>query len=68
MFKFCNLKVSDQTIDFINKSKSTSSEDPYDVFRKNKSNFEWKDLLDKKIVAEILSDPDFVKINNYFDW
>ena len=56
IFKFCNLKVQSQTIQFLNDSKSSEKKSAYSVFRNKKQDVEWKDLLTETIFSEIKDD------------
>ena len=56
IFKFCNLEVQSQTIQFLNDSKSSEKESVYSVFRNKKQDVEWKDLLTETIFSEIKDD------------
>ena len=56
IFKFCNLEVQSQTIQFLNDSKSSEKKSAYSVFRNKKQDVEWKDLLTETIFSEIKDD------------
>lgn len=68
LFDFASLPFSEQTKSFINNSTSSSSTDPYDVFRKNKTGFEWINELDTVIINQIKNDERFIEIEKYFGW
>lgn len=68
LFNFVNLPYTKQTKNFINKSTSLTTADPYDVFRKNKTGFEWINQLDTVIINQIKSDERFIEIEKYFGW
>jgi hypothetical protein len=53
LFTFLNLPLTDQTFEFIKKSKSTSVNDAYGVFKKKEKDDSWKNSLPKNIVKEI---------------
>ncbi len=54
VFYFCDLKLNEQTILFINKSKNIDkSDEKYSVYRTKNSDNNWKDELSKEIVEEI---------------
>lgn len=57
LFNFCELEISPQVINFIKRSTSVKSNDPYDVYRKDVNLDQWKENLDSKISNEILNDP-----------
>lgn len=65
LFSFSNIKLTDQTLNFIIESKERSSSDPYDVYRKKSNDDAWKTKLDQEIINEIFSDPAFIEINNH---
>lgn len=44
VFKFSNLEITTQTIDFINKSKSVNHIDSYSVYKKKSIDNDWKKL------------------------
>jgi len=57
LFDFCELDFSEQTIKFINESKTKDlSVDAYSVFRKNQVDDKWKKTLPLEIVRIIDSD------------
>lgn len=68
IYAFCELKMSDQTLDFIRESKRTQSEDPYGVYRANHRHDLWREKLDGSIKNEIMNDRDFIKINKEIKW
>ncbi len=68
LFDFVNLNFKKQTENFIRKSKSENSQDPYGVYRKKQDNYKWREELPTKIQESILNDDDFIKINSRFKW
>jgi hypothetical protein len=68
LFDFVSLPFTEQTKSFIKKSTSSSTTDPYDVFRKNKTGFEWINQLDTVIINEIKKDDRFKEIEKHFGW
>ncbi|MFZ4451740.1 sulfotransferase family protein [Salibacterium aidingense] len=56
VFKFTNIKVEQQTIDFIDESKIVHQDDVYSVFKGNKNLDEWKEELDPHIIHQIESE------------
>jgi hypothetical protein len=68
MFSFAGLRYTHQTKSFLQKSTQTASDDPYDVFRKEKTGQEWKNELPSDIINKILSDERFKELNKYFKW
>jgi len=68
IFDFVDLKLTEQTYSFLKESTSTSSDDPYDVYRKNKDGYEWRDDLPSEIIEAILTDHDFTDLARIFKW
>lgn len=64
LFHFAGLDMTAQTKSFLLESTQIDSEDPYDVFRKNKNGKDWKNKLPAKIIDMILSDARFLKIKS----
>ena len=57
LFRFCELDITQQTIDFIKKSKEKDlSSDAYAVYRKNQTDDKWQKTLPREIINEIDSD------------
>lgn len=57
LFKFCDLKLEQQTLDFLKKSKTIDdSKNAYSVFRKKLDNQKWQKKLPSHVVAYIDSD------------
>ena len=57
LFKFCGLTITQQTVDFINKSKEIDlSDDAYAVYRKNQTDDKWRTTLPQEIINEIDKD------------
>ncbi|SDI94247.1 sulfotransferase domain-containing protein [Alteribacillus bidgolensis] len=62
MFDFCNLEIDDQTLEFINVSKSKKDDDPYSVYKKDIDLDKGQKQLPKCIVDTIyqeLNDTEF---------
>jgi hypothetical protein len=68
LFDFAGLPLGPQTRDFLKASTSSGSDDPYDVYRKNKTGFEWISSLDPVIINEIKNDSRFTAIEKHFGW
>lgn len=68
LFKFVGLPFEEQTKNFIRSSTTKHSDDPYSVYKKGKSNHEWRDKLDEKIVDQILEDEDYQRFENELGW
>lgn len=68
LFDFAGLSLGGQTKSFLKNSTTSSSDDPYDVYRKNKTGFEWKSQLDPVIINEITNDNRFIEIEKHFGW
>tara|TARA_R110002124_G_scaffold280092_1_gene453170 strand:- start:9216 stop:10025 length:810 start_codon:yes stop_codon:yes gene_type:complete len=64
LFEFCGIPLDEQTLNFINDSTSKSSDDPYDVYRKNKRANEWKDELPKEVIDLIMTNNRFIEIQD----
>ena len=56
LFKFCELKIQQQALDFIQGSTSIEKEDTYSVFKKKDKDNAWKLHLNPKIIKEIEQD------------
>ncbi|PAU93172.1 hypothetical protein CK503_13515 [Aliifodinibius salipaludis] len=67
LFNFSGLRYTDQTKSFLIESTRTASDDPYDVYRKEKSGQEWRNELPPSIINEVLHDERFVKLSEYFE-
>lgn len=68
LFDFVGLEFGSQTEDFILKSMSTGSDDPYGVLRQSQEPDKWKTELAPAIREGILEDDDFRKLNQYYQW
>ena len=53
IYNFIDLRLTDQTKNFIEKSISYYQDDPSSVFKANKDIYEWKNNLDKNIINTI---------------
>jgi len=67
-FNFTGLNIEEQTKEFLQESTSSTSDDPYDVYRKNKTGFEWISQLNPVIINEIKTDDRFLEIEKHFGW
>ncbi|MCT4623889.1 MAG: sulfotransferase [Schleiferiaceae bacterium] len=56
MFAHCQLDMDEQTVNFINQSKSDLNEDYYSVFKANKNVHSWKETLPQYIIDTIYSE------------
>ena len=68
LFEFSNLKLIQQTIDFISTSKTSENNDAYSVYKIKTSDVAWKKTLPDYISNEIINDTDFKKLNQLFNW
>lgn len=68
LFQFCNIEYTQQTYDFIMKSTSNQTNDPYAVFKQKTNDLGWQSSLPLFIQNEIKNDPVFIKLNNQFQW
>lgn len=68
LFKFCNLEVTKQTLDFLLESTNIQEQDAYSVFKKKENDMAWKKELPQFIIDEISNDDDFKKLNEIFQW
>lgn len=68
LFDFSGLEVTDQVRTFIAASKSTASNDPYDVFRSGQKNDAWKTELLPEIQRVILNDSDYKQLEAIYQW
>lgn len=53
LFDFCGLDVDDQTVEFLNTSRSRTDDDPYSVYRKEIDLTKWKGNLPADVVDTI---------------
>jgi hypothetical protein len=67
LFGFVGLEYSDQSQSFLIESTTTSSDDPYDVYRKNKIPQEWAMELPEDIIKSITSDERFAEIAGWLN-
>lgn len=68
LFKFCELEMNSQTLEFLNRSSKNSDDDAYSVFKKKLKDDEWRKELPISIIEEIKADEDFKKLNKIFNW
>ncbi|TYP91721.1 Sulfotransferase domain-containing protein [Fodinibius salinus] len=68
VLEFAGLSLNEQTKSFLQNSTTSPSDDPYDVYRKNKTGFEWKSQLNPVIINEIANDDRFIEIEKHFEW
>ncbi|MBC9798484.1 sulfotransferase domain-containing protein [Sinomicrobium weinanense] len=68
LFSFCDLNISQQTLDFIHQSSSMDQRDAYSVFKAKIKDDGWKKHLPKFIIEEITKDQDFIDFNNRYHW
>lgn len=68
LFDFVDLRLGKQTKSFLKKSTSTTSSDPYGVYRNKGNSKEWKKELPKEIIKAIRRDDRFKKINKLYGW
>lgn len=55
-FSFCDIPLTDETMQFINKSKTTENIDPYSVYKTKEIDNSWQNGLDFKIASMINED------------
>lgn len=68
LFKFCDLEIPDQTLEFLSKSSSKNDSNAYSVFKSKDNDDKWKDELPEFIIKEIVEDPFFIRFNKIFNW
>lgn len=56
LFQFLDLKITDQTVDFLKKSSILHKKDQYAVFKIKNSDDDWKKELDQEICSKIIDD------------
>jgi hypothetical protein len=56
LFEFCELDITQQTIDFIIETTTKHESDPYSVYRSKANDNLWSDILPKQIVEFIIND------------
>lgn len=67
MFEFVNLKLHEQTINFIRSSQSSHNISEYSVFKNKEVVNKWKHELNPIIIKEILSDLNKNNLDGYFE-
>ncbi len=65
LFKFCELELTDQTIEFLEASKKTEKNSTYSVFRCKDDDDDWRHNLNKNIIEEIEKDLKDTKLEKY---
>lgn len=65
LYRFLNLPLTNQTIMFIDKSRSTSVEDPYGVFKQKNNDNQWKGSLPSYIIEEIQNELSGTSLEKY---
>lgn len=68
IFAFCGLNMSEQTIDFLEKSNKKNNADAYSVYKKKSNDDSWKKSLPTIIEKEIKKDKYFQEINTLYKW
>lgn len=68
IFKFSGLSLGEQTVSFLDSSRSVNSNDSYSVFKIKKEDRYSRGNMPYSIEQEILSDPEFIELNSYFRW
>lgn len=68
VFSFCDLEMTQQTLDFFNSSSKENEEDAYSVFKKKSQDNSWQSELPKFIIEEIKADEEFQYLNSIFQW
>ncbi len=56
MFRFCGIKLEEQTVAFLNESTKRNHEDVYSVYKNKEVDDSWKDSLNPTIIKEITQD------------
>lgn len=64
MFRFIGISYGEQTVEFVRASTNTDCADPYDVYRRSRTGYEWATKLDPRIISAIHNDDEFVRIRN----
>jgi hypothetical protein len=68
IFNFCGIPITDQTLQFINKSSHSNNnngEDAYSVYRNKQTDDKWKEQLNPIIAEEIISDLNETELEVY---
>lgn len=65
LFKIYGLELTQQTIDFINKSKTSDDLSTYSVFRNKQRDDKWKEVIPEKIISSIYNDLEGTKLIQY---
>lgn len=68
LFKFCDLEMTSQTLNFLNKSSENNDADAYSVFKKKSVDDKWQTELPQYIIDEIKADEYFKELNKIFKW
>jgi len=56
LFKFCKIEMTEQTYEFINKSRMLTQADAYSVYKRKNNDDNWKRELHSEIIKKITSD------------
>jgi hypothetical protein len=67
IFNFCDIKLTDQTLEFISNSKSKNLDDPYSVYKNKKLDDNWKTILPKNIIDTVLEELDSTLLEQYLE-
>ena len=65
LFKIYGLELTKQTLEFINKSKTSDDLSTYSVFRNKQRDDKWKDIIPEKIISSIYNDLDGTDLKKY---
>lgn len=67
LFRFCEIPLEQQTVDFIMQSRAKHQPDPYSVFKMKESDDAWKQELDQQIASEIADDLSDTTLERFLD-
>lgn len=67
IFKFCNLNLDNQTINFINQNSNSGNKDAYSVYKVKNDDNSWKKSLSPQIINKITTDLKNTTLEKYLD-
>jgi hypothetical protein len=67
LFSFCGVDLTDQTIDFINQSRTIHQDDVYSVFKGKQDLDSWKTELDAEIIEQVLNELKGTEFQRFLD-
>jgi len=68
LFRFADLTITDQTLQFIQNSRNSSDNDAYSVFKKKNDDLSWQGSLPGFVEDGIKNDEAFIMLNGKYNW